>query len=358
MVKALLPQLKTVIQQDWNVLLSGKHGIGKTFEVLRVVEDLGWSMKYYSTSTLDPYVDLVGVPVPVDNDDGTRDLDMVRPKDMDNVELIFFDELNRADPKTLNAVFEVIQFRTINGIPLPKLRSVVAAINPVDGEYNTEELDPALIDRFHVFYNMTPKPPLDYLKGSYDGKLAEAFCDWWNGHNNGKREFYVSPRRLEYMIEVYSNTGSLDILRKTIPPDEAIDFGALKKLIQKAEGKIKVEDQDMARFNDRANWTKDAVITDLTEITEYVYEHPNDPVFIDNATSFLSGRVGFSVCANDIAELFVALHEKSPTHLSKVKQAWNPTKASQFRTALRDRVKKMDVGDNLRQQLHSLESAW
>jgi len=150
MVKALLPQLKTVIQQDWNVLLSGKHGIGKTFEVLRVVEDLGWSMKYYSTSTLDPYVDLVGVPVPVDNDDGTRDLDMVRPKDMDNVELIFFDELNRADPKTLNAVFEVIQFRTINGIPLPKLRSVVAAINPVDGEYNTEELDPALIDRFHV----------------------------------------------------------------------------------------------------------------------------------------------------------------------------------------------------------------
>lgn len=357
MAKALLPQLQAVVENGWNVLLSGQHGIGKTFEVMRVAEELGWKMKYYSTSTLDPYVDLVGVPVPVE-ENGEHTLNMVRPKDMDEVDIVFFDELNRADPRTLNAVFEIIQFRTINGVPLPNLKSVVAAINPVDGEYNTEALDPALIDRFHVFYKMTPKPPLDYLRGSFDPKLAEAFCDWWNGHNNGTREYYVSPRRLEYMIDVYSKTNSIDILRKTIPPDEAIDFAALKKGILRAEGKLKVEDKSMAQFNDPAAWTKESVVDSAEQIAEYIRKNPNDPVFVDNAVTYLSGRIGFTICANELLPVMLALHQSAPAHLAKIKDAWNPTKNSQFRNALREVVRKTDRTTDHGKEVVALEGYW
>ena len=41
-----------------------------------------------------------------------------------------FDELNRAKPKVRNAVMELIQFRSINGIKFNNLRMIWAAINP------------------------------------------------------------------------------------------------------------------------------------------------------------------------------------------------------------------------------------
>jgi len=53
--------------------------------------------------------------------------------------MLFFDELNRAHPKVLNAVFELVQFRSINGDKLPRLQCVIAAINPPGAGYHVQE---------------------------------------------------------------------------------------------------------------------------------------------------------------------------------------------------------------------------
>ncbi len=142
----------------YNVLMEGPAGTGKTTLVMEVAKKLGLRLKYYSASTLDPFVDLVGLPTPVVRKDGRLGLDFHRQDDINEAQLVFFDELNRAHAKVLNAVFEMIQFHTINGDPLPHLQAVFAACNPSDGDYQVTDLDPALVDRFHMHLHFGPNP--------------------------------------------------------------------------------------------------------------------------------------------------------------------------------------------------------
>ena len=177
-----------------NVLLIGTHGIGKTYLVTEVAEKLGLKMGYWSASTMDPYIDLVGVPHV--NDEGK--LSFAMREDIFDMEFLFFDELNRAPIKVRNSVLELVQFQRINGRELPKLKMVWAAINPPTDDYQVEELDPALKDRFHIHTEMKPSPDYDYLATQMEDKTAEKILAWWNGLNDEDQE-KITPRRLEYI---------------------------------------------------------------------------------------------------------------------------------------------------------------
>ena len=123
------------IENEWNVLFQGKHGVGKTATVMAAFNrhDLNW--KYFSAATMDPWVDFIGIPKEkMDEDTGESHITLVQPKGLREVEALFLDELNRAPKKVRNAVMELIQFRSINGIPFPNLKFIWAAINPDDEE--------------------------------------------------------------------------------------------------------------------------------------------------------------------------------------------------------------------------------
>ncbi|MCS7032662.1 MAG: AAA family ATPase, partial [Phycisphaerae bacterium] len=154
------------IRQGMNGLLYGPPGVGKTQILRDAVAELGLTLKYFSAPTLDPWADLVGIPVPVTVQTacGPRSrLTFVRPADVEEAEVIIVDELNRGHPRTQNAVLEMVQFRTINGTPLPRLRAVFAAINPSDGGRHVHELDPAMIDRFDLHFDVRPEPDASYF---------------------------------------------------------------------------------------------------------------------------------------------------------------------------------------------------
>jgi hypothetical protein len=68
--------------------------------------------------------------------------------------VLFLDELNRARPEILQAVFDLALNRRLAGKSLPPGSRVVAAINHGD-EYQLTELDPALLSRFNL-YEFTP----------------------------------------------------------------------------------------------------------------------------------------------------------------------------------------------------------
>jgi MoxR-like ATPase len=160
--------LQKAITESLNVLLIGTHGVGKTQLVCGEVRRQKLSFKYYSAATLDPWSDLVGIPIPVEasgtNGNPARHLEFIRPADLDAAEMVFFDELNRSHPKVQNAVLEMIQFRTINGSPLKRLRMVWAAINPPGDVYAVNELDPALLDRFQMFVQVNAAPSAEYYR--------------------------------------------------------------------------------------------------------------------------------------------------------------------------------------------------
>jgi hypothetical protein len=202
----------------YNVLFEGKHGIGKTHIIVECFERAGLKWKYFSASTLDPWVDLVGVPKEVDDEtDGGKVLDLIRPSYIkhDEIEAIFFDELNRAPDKVLNAVMELIQFKSINGHKLNNLKVIWGAINPDDdeGTYTVNKLDPAQRDRFHVQIRVPYKVDRDYMSKKYPA-FGSIFCDWWEKLPTESKDM-VSPRRLDYAADAYMNRGRLE---DVLPP--------------------------------------------------------------------------------------------------------------------------------------------
>lgn len=197
--------LEHAATNGFNVLLEGSHGVGKTAMVKEVFDRLGWNWKYFSASTIDPWVDLVGVPK---EKDGV--LTLVRPAtlDFDNLEAIFLDEYNRAPKKVRNAVMELIQFGSINGKRFPKLKVVFAAINPDDDEeltYDVEKLDPAQIDRFHIHLPV-PNVPCPYYFKRAHGNVGTLAVKWWEGLSDEIKAL-ISPRRLEAGVRVFLAKG-------------------------------------------------------------------------------------------------------------------------------------------------------
>lgn len=183
-------------------MLIGTHGIGKTTIVKSVADTLGLKFKYYSTSTLDPFADIVGIPSP-DKEAGV--LKFYRPEDIETAEFIFFDELNRAHPRVLNAVLEIVQFKSVNGYKLPNLKMVWAAINPPGSDYQVEELDPALIDRFHCYIKMKAEVNLEYMNSKMKPEVANQLKTWWESVCNEEQRRVLTPRRLEYLGFMISN---------------------------------------------------------------------------------------------------------------------------------------------------------
>ena len=217
-----------------NVLLVGKHGVGKTQIIKGTFERNGVKGLYLSGSTLDPWVDIIGIPEIVRDDPaagGQAYSDIIPPKRfaLGQVEALFIDELNRAPKKVRNAVMELIQFKTINGVPFPNLKVVLAAINPHDEEqieYDVEPLDPALEDRFQVKFTMDYRPCPVYMVSTFGKQYAGPALKWWAELPEKVRD-KVSPRRLCDALNYHMKSGDVrDILPYESHPDKlAKDLG-------------------------------------------------------------------------------------------------------------------------------------
>jgi len=204
--------LNLYAKNNFNVLLKGRHGTGKT-EIIKTIfnNNFGDRWVYFSASTMDAWVDLIGVPKAVTREDGTDVLKLIPPARFadDNVEAIFFDEYNRSPIKVRNAVMELIQFKSINGRKFNNLKVVWAAINPhnEEGTYDVEEIDPAQLDRFPIKIDMPYQLDKQYFKNKY-GFSSQPFIEWWTSLSEDLR-YSISPRLLDNSIEIYQVGGDL-----------------------------------------------------------------------------------------------------------------------------------------------------
>ena len=265
-------KLKLYLNNGVNVLLEGAHGVGKTSVVKKIFEESGLKWKYYSAATMDPWVDFIGVPKTVATENGEQYLELIKPKELalDEVEVMFFDEFNRAPEKVVNAVMELIQFRSINGKKFNNLKAVWAAINPYDEEntYTVINLDPAVMDRFPIKIKVPYELDSGYLYKKH-GDLAKPFIQWWNKLSPAlKKE--VSPRRIDYSLWIYSIGGDLnDVLPKQTNPQALISLINDLFLQNKLEEIKKMSDDEKKKFFTLENTMKyadDIVSIDKTSI--------------------------------------------------------------------------------------------
>jgi hypothetical protein len=221
------PNLKKLLfwlDKRYNVLFSGKHGIGKTAMILEAFKSAGLRYAYFSGSTMDPFVDFVGVPIKVDGPGGPR-IELIRPGHIIEADLqaIFFDEFNRTHRKIRNAVMELIQFKTINSKPIASdLRVIWAAVNPDSDEdggiYDTDRLDPAQRDRFHIHVELPYKCSPEYFGKTFGEPTAKAAIQFWDELPDAERD-KISPRRLDYALKVFNDSGDVrDVLPASSNP--------------------------------------------------------------------------------------------------------------------------------------------
>ena len=150
-----------------SVIVEGDHGIGKSESVYSFAKKNNFHVEPLFLSHQE-VADLIGIPT-MERDKSNHALTTwSKPIWLHRMEeaakdgkrcVLFLDELNRAQTEVRQAALQLVLDKQIHEHRLPKTvvngvafdTFVVAAVNPSDGYYQVDELDPALLDRFLHF---------------------------------------------------------------------------------------------------------------------------------------------------------------------------------------------------------------
>ena len=145
-----LERLLSRMPASQNLMLAGRHGIGKSQMLTRYFEARGMRVVTLFLGQMSDPGDLIGLPVK-NTDTGKTDFmpPYWFPTDGKPV-VLFLDELNRARPEVLQTIMDLALNRKLAGRSLPEGSRLISAVN--DGEeYQLTDLDPALVSRFNVY---------------------------------------------------------------------------------------------------------------------------------------------------------------------------------------------------------------
>jgi hypothetical protein len=165
--------------------------------------------------------------------------------------VLFLDEFNRAPMDTLNASLQLILDKRLHSHVLPVINGkptfTIAAINPSDsGDYTTNSMDPALMDRF---IHGTIKPDTKaWIKWARSDKLAPVVIDFLLEHpdrlhytaKDGKSS--ATPRSWASLAKTMANIDQI--------PEE-VQFQVMKGLVGQ-----ELASQFLAYYNNYAKTVK------------------------------------------------------------------------------------------------------
>lgn len=428
-----------------NVLFVGAHGVGKTAMVKEVFDRNNLNWMYFSAATMDPWCDFIGVPKEKkDNElpesfltikelllhskklamnwiianwkvsaedaaevinhvenkkESEAYLELVRPEAFASgkVEALFFDEYNRSPKKVRNAVMELIQFKSINGMEFPNLKVVWAAINPYDEEetYQVEEIDPAQLDRFQITVEVPNKPNNEYFSNKFGERNANTAIQWW-GDLPPEIKKIVTPRRLDYALEIVRERGDVrDVLPRSANIKSLIENLNNGPISEKLDVFVSKEDTEgsrtfLANENNFAAALK-FIRTSDTLMNFFVPLFPKEKIastmveddrICDNIISRSDRIPAFnSVCkeiikANSSSKLIKKIknfltanvemalrfngfksEENCPVHYNKDNKNWNATIKSLKKESLNTAAKRSKVFEDIKNQIPQHQTA-
>ena len=150
-VKIDIQDLKYVLDKtpsDQNIMLTGRHGIGKSEILTQYFAEKGMKVIALFLGQMSDPGDLIGLP------DKSGELTIFRPPYWFPIDgkpiVLFLDELNRARPEVLQTIMDLALNRKLAGRSLPDASRIIAAVNEGE-EYQLTDLDPALVSLFNVF---------------------------------------------------------------------------------------------------------------------------------------------------------------------------------------------------------------
>jgi MoxR-like ATPase len=199
-----------VLPNDMSILIRGPHGIGKS-QVVRQLFDF-FSEKGEVVGFIDRRLsqmsegDVVGLP----STDG--EVTRFNPPDWYKRAcaepcVLFLDELNRATQEVMQAAFQIVLDRELNGWRLHPQTRVFAAVN-ASAEYTVNEIDPALLDRFWcIDLNATVDDWLSWARGQLNDDLVDFIA---------QNQVFLDPPRNAQLGSVHSSRRSWERLNKSL----------------------------------------------------------------------------------------------------------------------------------------------
>lgn len=180
-----------------NIMLVGKHGIGKSEILTNYFNEKGLKVVTLFLGQMADPGDIIGIPSKVEKQDAagkaTARTDFTPPywfpQDGQPI-VLFLDELNRARPEILQTVMDLTLNRKLAGKALPEGSHVISAVNEGE-EYQLTDLDPALVSRFNIYeFKPTVEEWLNWAVGQkLDERVVNFIQDnptWLDGDSNSK----------------------------------------------------------------------------------------------------------------------------------------------------------------------------
>ena len=169
-----LRQILDITPSSHNLMLVGRHGIGKSEIITNYYEEKGMTVVPLFLGQMADPGDLIGIP---NKNEHTGKTEFMPPWwfPLDGKPIVLFlDELNRARPELLQTIMDLVLNRTLAGRRLPEGSCIVSAVN--EGyQYQLTDLDPALVSRFDIvsFQPTSQEWLLWAHKADVDGRVID-----------------------------------------------------------------------------------------------------------------------------------------------------------------------------------------
>ena len=227
-----LKELLELTPSTQNIMLVGKHGIGKSEILTCYFSSKGLKVVTLFLGQMADPGDIIGIPSKVEQLDAagkaTSRTDFTPPywfpQDGQPI-VLFLDELNRARPEILQTVMDLTLNRKLAGKALPEGSHVISAVNEGE-EYQLTDLDPALVSRFNIYeFKPTVEEWLNWAAGEgLDERVINFIQDnptWLDGNSDNKEykglEKSADRRAWKHVSDVMLKVDTIkDIHKRTI----------------------------------------------------------------------------------------------------------------------------------------------
>ena len=240
-----------------NIMLVGKHGIGKSEILTSYFNSKGMKVVTLFLGQMADPGDIIGIPSKVEKQDAegkaTSRTDFTLPywfpQDGQPI-VLFLDELNRARPEILQTVMDLTLNRKLAGKALPEGSHVISAVNDGD-EYQLTDLDPALVSRFNI-YEFKPTVE-EWLNWAVSQKLDERVINfiqdnptWLDGDTKEYRglEKSADRRAWKHVSDVMLKVDDIKDIHKRIIAG-IVGAGAAAAFIQSAQQRHAITGKDL-----------------------------------------------------------------------------------------------------------------
>lgn len=137
------------LKSGQNICLFGQRGIGKTSISIQAAQDIKYKLTTVNLSVVER-PDLAGFPILNSNEEN---INYKLPffftklkKDEKPNTIILFDEIDKTSPEITAPLLEILQFRTINGVPL-NIAGCILTGNLPDEKAHSNSISSAILDR-------------------------------------------------------------------------------------------------------------------------------------------------------------------------------------------------------------------